>query len=218
MLYYLHIDKCSRNMARRKEREKATSLRLKGKSYSEIKKILGISKGTLSGWLQKYPLSKEQIRQLRDLNPRRIENFRNTMRKKREDRLQKAYLRAKTKIGLLHDREIFLTGFFLYWAEGTKTTKYTTALANTDPSMLKFFIEWLQLLGVDKNKLKIRLQLYTDMDIRKQTLFWSRELRLPLSCFRKPYIKKSKLERIKYKGGFGQGTCNVIFGNRDVND
>src|SRR3989344_6148571 len=205
-------------MARREEREKAVQLRLQGNSYSEIKKTLGISKSTLSGWLYKYPLSKAQIRELRDLNPRRIEKFRNTMRKKREDRLQKAYLYAKTKIGRLRKRDVFLAGFFLYWAEGTKTTKYTTALTNTDPDMLKFFIKWLYLLGINKDKLKIRLHLYSDMDIKKQTIFWSRELQLPLACFRKPYVKESKSGRATYKGRFGQGTCNVVFENRDIHD
>lgn len=205
-------------MARKKDREKATQLRLEGKSYSEIKRFLGISKSTLSGWLRDYPLSQEQIKALRDLNPRRIENFRNTMRKKREARLQIAHERAKIKIGRLRKKDIFLAGFFLYWAEGTKTANCATALANTDPAMLKFFIKWLQIVGVDKSKLKVKLHLYSDMDIRKQTLFWSHELGLPLSCFKKPYIKQSTREGIKYKGRFGQGTCNVIFENREIND
>ncbi|MCX6713082.1 MAG: helix-turn-helix domain containing protein, partial [Candidatus Vogelbacteria bacterium] len=69
-------------MARILVKQKAVKLRLEGKSYSEIKNLLGISKSTLSGWLEDYPLSKERIKELRDWNPRRIENFRNTMRNK----------------------------------------------------------------------------------------------------------------------------------------
>jgi len=81
-------------MARKKEREKAIQLRLEGKSYTEIKQKLGIGKGTLSGWLHDYPLSSERIKELRDNNPKRIENFRNTMRKKREGQLEIMYKRA----------------------------------------------------------------------------------------------------------------------------
>ena len=85
-------------MALRREREQAIALRLAGKSYSEIKKRLGVGKGTLSYWLHDYPLSDEQLKLVRDWNPRRIENFRNTMRRKREERLERVYARVSRDI------------------------------------------------------------------------------------------------------------------------
>ena len=100
-------------MARFADREKACSLRAEGKRYSEIKEKLNISKSTLSGWLQDMPLSPEQIRQLCDLNPRRIERFRETMRKKREGSLEVAYERAKKDIGELSSRDLFIAGLYL---------------------------------------------------------------------------------------------------------
>ncbi|PIR82779.1 hypothetical protein COU20_00415 [Candidatus Kaiserbacteria bacterium CG10_big_fil_rev_8_21_14_0_10_59_10] len=42
-------------MARRADHQKAVLLRKQGKSYNEIKEILGIAKSTLSGWLHDYP-------------------------------------------------------------------------------------------------------------------------------------------------------------------
>ncbi|MBI5005388.1 MAG: helix-turn-helix domain-containing protein [Candidatus Lloydbacteria bacterium] len=205
-------------MARHEDREKAIKLRLAGKSYSEIKERLNIGKGTLSAWLHSYPLSRKQIQKLRDWNPKRIERFRNTMKKKKEMVMQRAYLKAKKDISCMTKRELLISGFFLYWAEGTKTTRYTTCLANTDPAMIKFFIRWLALLGVGKDRLHVRLHLYADMDAEKYTKFWSKELNIPLCNFRKPYIKKSKLDNLTHKGGYGHGTCNIIFGNREVND
>lgn len=196
-------------MARRKDKEKAIKLRLQNKSYSEIKEKLGISKSTLSNWLHDYPLPPEIIKKLRDNSPKRIENFRNTMRKKREARLEQAYILAKKDISKLNKKDIFTAGFFLYWAEGSKTPLGEICLANTDPSMLKFFIKWLKIIGIDKKKIRAKLHLYSDMNIKKQTLFWSKELDIPLDRFRKPYIKESKLSDVKYKNGFGQGTCNV---------
>jgi hypothetical protein len=200
-------------MARQKEKAQAIKLRLEGKSYSEIKEKLKISKGTLSGWLQEYPLSSDRIKELRDDNPKRIENFRNTMLKKREERFDVSYEKILKKIAPISKRELFVSGFFLYWAEGSKTTVATVSLSNTDPAMLKFFIQWLALLGVEKKSLKIHLHLYSDMKIKKAVDFWSEQLKIPLSQFRKPYIKNSKEADITRKGRFGHGTCNVIYEN-----
>lgn len=205
-------------MARRKDKEKVLKLRLAGKSYAEIKKITGISKSTLSGWLHKFPLSPEQMKKVRDFNPQRIERFRNTMRKKREQKLETAYNLTNKDIGFLTEREKFIAGFFLYWGEGGKTKRSTVALSNTDPAMLRFFLEWLSILKVGKKKIKIRLQLYSDMNIRRETRFWVKKLRIPENQFRKPYIKKSEKKAIWHRGGYGHGACIVIFENQVMTD
>ena len=54
------------------------------------------------------------------------------------------------------------------------------------------------------------------MDIKKSVAFWSKELKIPIKQFRKPYIKKTNLKSITYKNGFGKGTCCVMFDNRDL--
>jgi len=205
-------------MARPKEREQAVQLRLQGKSYSEIKESLVVSKSTLHYWLRDYPLSDEQVRLLRDWNPRRIENFRKTMRRKQEVRQEKAYERVKKDIGQLSKKDFFLQGFFLYWAEGLKMGNAEIGLANTDPSMLKCFIRWLGVLGVPKKRLRIRLHLYSDMDIAEYQKFWSKELGVPEPQFQKPYIKETRRQDITYKGRFGYGTCNVRCSGRDITD
>ena len=73
-------------MAKKLERRKAIILRKQGKSYSQIKKVIKVSKGTLSCWLRDYPLSKQRIIELCNRNEQRIEKFRQTMRKKKEKR------------------------------------------------------------------------------------------------------------------------------------
>ena len=109
-------------MARVADKERARRLRAEGKSYSEIKDVLNVGKGTLSAWLNDMPLSREQIRLLRDINPRRIENYRETMRKKRELRLDDAYERVRKDMGKLSRRDLFIGGFYLYWGEGNKSS------------------------------------------------------------------------------------------------
>jgi hypothetical protein len=203
-------------MARKLDKQKAIVLRGKGYSYSQIKQKLGISKSTLSGWLYDMPLSEKRIRELRDFNPRRIERYRNTVRKKKEDRLKEVYKKVKKDIGVFSEREIFLLGLFLYWGEGTKSANCSTQLTNTNPAMINFFIKWLKLLGVNKKDLKVKLHLYSDMKINESINFWSKKINVPINQFKKPYIKKTKLKSITYKNGFGNGTCCVIFENRDM--
>ena len=201
-------------MARLKDREKALALRKQGKSYSQIKKALGVSKSTLSYWLREYPLSKQRIRELRDWNETRIEKYRNTMRRKREERLRQFYEEQKKLIFPFNKRDIFLSGLFLYWGEGTKRQTSVLSVSNTDPSIIKFFIVWTnKSLNVPKEKLKVQLQLYSNMNIKKEVQFWSKTLKLSSNQFIKPYIKKSSSERINHKGSFGHGTCNVKIGD-----
>ena len=200
-------------MTRFLDREKARVMRAQGKSYSEIKQSLRVSKSTLSGWLADLPLSKEQMRQLRDLNPKRIEHFRETMRKKREGTLALAYDRARKEIGHLSPRDVFIAGLYLYWAEGTKSFRGKNQIANTDPAVIKAFLQWLITMGISKEKIYVRLQLYNDMNVQVETRFWSKILNIPRSRFRTPSIKKSSLTGLTRKHGHGHGTCDLIFDN-----
>lgn len=200
-------------MARFKDREEAIKLRKQEMSYGQIKKILGVSKGTLSVWLKNYPLSKERIRELRDCNEQRIEKYKETMRKKRQQRLDDIYKIQKEKILPLNDKELFVAGLMLYWGEGSKNTAAALILSNSDPSVLKFFIYWInKALSIPKKRLKVQVQLYNDMDIEKELNYWSKILKISLEQFNHPYIKKTSSQRINHKGSFGHGTCQITIG------
>ncbi len=203
-------------MALHQKKARALQMRTRGATYSQIKQELQVSRSTLSLWLRSMPLSDERMRLVRNMNAGRIERYRETRRRTREARWEKVFDLVKNEIGTLSKREVLLAGLFLYWGEGGKTDWTVTVLSNTDPAMLKFFIQWLLLLGVEKKKIRVRLHLYKDMDVRKETEFWSRVLSLPKSSFRKPHIKHSKRENITYTIKYPHGTCDVIFGNRDV--
>lgn len=193
-------------------------MRNQGMSYSRIKEEVQVSNSTLSSWLQDFPLSQEQLLRLRSKD-RQIERCRNTKMTKRKARHDNIYIRARTTVGQLAKREIFISGLFLYWAEGTKAGRDVVCLANTDPNMILFFIHWLELQGVSKERLRVRLHLYKDMNERTVTAFWVQALQLPESQFRRPYIKKTSFEkRRNYKGRFGHGTCNLFAFGRDLHE
>ena len=205
-------------MARVIEHRKVLILRKQGKSYSQINRELGIPKSTLSDWLCKLPLSKSQIRLLRDFNQQRIEKCRNTKRKKLERRLLEKYKIQKKKIGVLSKRELFIAGLFLYWGEGGKSSRNVLSLCNTDPSVIKFTLFWInKCLHVSKKKIHINLHLYSDMDVTKETNYWSRVLRIGKDQFTKPYIKKSKKTDLDQKS-FGHGTCSLYVCNTSLKE
>lgn len=203
-------------MARTEDRRKAIELRLQGKSYSEIRKDLGLSKGTLSDWLQKYPLTPEQIARLKGKIPLRIERYRQKCAARKEAKELAVYNQKREAWLPLSERELFLAGFFLYWGEGTKVTSSHISISNTDPKIIKFALHWyVSALKVPLEKIAVLLHLYSDMNIENETTFWSETLKLPKEKFRKPYIKSSTRSGLTYKG-FGHGTCNLYLTNVEL--
>lgn len=105
-----------------------------------------------------------------------------------------------------------------YIGEGSKRLKGSVNISNTDPKVIKFALYWLtHSLEIPRTKVKVALQLYSDMDIQQAMEFWHRELNLPLSQFIKPYIKESKRVNIEHKG-FGYGTCGLIVYNTSLKE
>lgn len=200
-------------MARIKDRQKAIELRKQGKTYSEIRRKLRIPKSTLSNWLSKYPLTREQLELLEKTIKRNkdlaVERCRLTKQKKREMRLKRLYQEGRKRLLPLPKGQFYLSGLLLYWGEGSKSLRSAISLNNTDPKVVKFYLYWLtKALKIPKNKIKVYVHLYSDMDIQKSLEFWSKELKISLNQFNKPYIKKSKRVDIDHKG-FGHGTCTL---------
>ena len=200
-------------MTRVLDRQKAVVFRKQGKTYSEIKQSLGVSKSTLSYWLSNYPLTSGQLRKLKEKIKNKkylaIEKTRLTKLQKRDMRLKDTYQEEKRKWLPLSKRELFIAGLFLYWGEGIKNIKAAIGVNNTDPSVVKFYLYWLtKVLEVPKQKLRVYVHLYNDMTINTELKFWSKELKIPESQFIKPYIKPSSRINIEHKG-FGHGTCGI---------
>lgn len=208
-------------MANRILRGEAIRLRLQGYTYSQIKRELNLAKSTLSNWLKNLPLSEDALELLsknKEISEDiRIERFRQTARNKWISRLSKVLENQKAEILPLSGRELFLAGVFLYWGEGDKQ-RGTVAVSNTDPRVIKFVLHWMtRILNVPKAKIRVRLHLYNDMDIAKETNFWSQTLNIPTSQFNLPYIKKTTREGVTYKS-FGHGTCNLLCFNTTLSE
>lgn len=208
-------------MANLQLREQSIGLRLRGFTYGQIRRELGVSKSTLSDWLRNLPLALEQQELLarnkalsRDASR---EKFIETFKTKRLNRLKDIYKIQVKQLLPLNEKELFIAGLFLYWGEGEKR-RGRVSLSNTDPRIIKFYLHWLfQILKVPRSKVIARLHLYKDMDINNSVKFWSDTLDLPLNQFRKPYIKKSNREGLTYKS-FGHGTCKIHLGSVNLSE
>lgn len=205
-------------MTKIKERRRVIILRNEGKTFSEIRKIVKVSKSTLSIWLKPYPLSKEQMLKVNNMKYRAIERFRETMREKRKKRLDKYSKEIKHRLLPLSKKNLFIAGLFLYWGEGNKASSHTISINNTDPSVLKFTRYWYsKALDIKEKNMKIYLHLYKDMNKIKEIDYWSRQLHIPKSQFIRPYIKESKKLNIDQKG-FGHGTCGLVVHNTVIKE
>lgn len=201
-------------MAKPLLRKQAILLRLRGNTYGQIKRELGLSKSTLSDWLRNLPLTQKQQEALIKNKLRSkdiaIERYRLTRQKQRLERLERVFQLQKDELLPLSEKELLIAGLFLYWGEGSKHHGHVS-ISNTDPRIIKFAIHWMiNALKIPKEKLRIGLHLYKDMDISKQIEFWSNELSISKEQFNKPYIKKTNREGLTYKS-FGHGTCNLYW-------
>ncbi|MDD2680052.1 MAG: hypothetical protein PHO03_04575 [Candidatus Omnitrophica bacterium] len=78
------------------------------------------------------------------------------------------------------DRELFISGLMLYWAEGSRRNKHVIQLANLDHRMLSLFIEFLRkICGVKEEKLTLNIQLYRKFNRETTKNYWSRALGIP---------------------------------------
>jgi hypothetical protein len=202
-------------MAKRNLKEQATQLRKNGMSYAQIRQHIPVSKGTLSLWLREFPLKEERLRELRDWNAKRIENFRKTMQAKRNNRLKIIYTQQEKFLFPLSTRDLIIGGLCLYWGEGAKTKPSELILSNTNPAMIRFFMSWIETCyQMSREKFVVRLQLYSDMDIEKEIQFWTQALNIRPEQFRTPHMKKSKSSELTYQRRFLHGTCDLMI--RDV--
>lgn len=196
-------------------REQVIKLRLQGHTYGQIRRELAVPKSTLSDWLRNLPLSEEQLEAL-SKNIERAkelgrEKFREVFRNKRLYRLKQILDNQIKELLPLSDKELFLTGVFLYWGEGAKKHGLVS-ISNTDPRVVRFALYWMtESLKIPKTKIRVNLHLYKDMNIEEAISFWSTILDIPKNQFRKPYIKKTNREGLTYKS-FGHGTCRLYAG------
>ena len=96
----------------------------------------------------------------------------NIPRRDRSEATYLAYLHRFNKLPCnikkkftLKEKELFITGIMLYWAEGWKKNSKYVAFANSDPKMIQLFLKFLhKICGIHKDRLHLGLHLYEDQN------------------------------------------------------
>src|SRR3989338_10887183 len=110
----------------KKEKEKllALTLRKQGLSYREILEKVPVAKSSLSLWLQSVGLSRKQKQRLTE---KKLASARRGALKKKQDRIFRTKIikeKAEKEVCKLSERERWLIGVALYWAEGSKEKEW----------------------------------------------------------------------------------------------
>lgn len=199
---------------------KAEELRKIGKSYSEIKKRLGVSKSTLSCWFSDKEWSKSVKIQLSN----KYKN-KNTNRLIRINRLRKLetikrhnYYRqqAGKEYQKLKANPLFIAGLSIYWGEGEKIEKGRVAVINTDTEMLQVIVNFYRrILNVPEEKLRAAIFIYKDTSEKKALKYWSEKVGISKKRFIKTQVLPSRSTLTKNK--VLKGMCNVYFCSTETN-
>ena len=95
----------------------------------------------------------------------------------------------------------FLIAAALYWGEGAKRD---FSLSNTDPALIKVFVSCLKEFGITKDKLRITLRIYEDLNKSSAIKFWSKIMGVSTKQISNVNILKGKK-----KGKLKYGMCRI---------
>lgn len=166
-----------RMRAKDEERLQAIALRKEGRSYSEIRAELGVSKGSLSLWLAGVELqATEQER----LEARRLAGGRSGAagrRRTTEARDEWYFEAARQWLGEISPRELTLLGAVAYWCEGGKTKPWRTRrlvdFINSDPGLIQLFMRWLAGMNIALEDLIFRVHIHESANVAAAEQYWA---------------------------------------------
>lgn len=193
-------------------RDEARRLRSRGLTYDQIQMQLGCSKSSISLWVRDLP-KPDRARSRGEATEIARRGWETRLRIREEER-QRTKAAARQAVGELSDRELFLVGVALYWAEGSKDKPYwrreAVTFVNSDPTMIELYLRWLDLLGVERTRLRFHVMIHESADLSAAQRFWSELTGAAPSSFCKPNIKKHNPRTIRKNTGDGYHGCLTV--------
>ncbi|MER6787143.1 hypothetical protein [Streptomyces sp. NPDC000658] len=193
-------------------RAEARELRLRGWTYDRIQAELGCSKSSISLWVRDLPKPerRDAAEQARLASRLRWEHELAV----RDEARQRTKAAAAEQVGEMSARDLFVAGVALYWAEGSKDKPYdrreNVLFVNSDPGVIKLYLAWLNLLGVEPERLAYRLMIHMTADTEGAKRFWADLVGVDASTFQKTTIKKHNPKTVRKNVGENYRGCLVI--------
>jgi transcriptional regulator with XRE-family HTH domain len=162
------------------EQARARALRADGETLDDIASALGVSKGSVSRWVQGVDFEPRPRKKARRRAP-------NALQQRKAAEVDRLLAAGRDLIGTLSEREFLVAGAALYAGEGSKTDR-ELRFTNTDPRLVAFYCAWLRkFVRPDESRLRVRLYLHEGLDVTAATAFWSSMTGIPTNQFTKPY-------------------------------
>ncbi len=181
-------------------KNKAIVLRLRGLSYSEILNKVPIAKSTLSLWLRTVNLSKRQRQKITAKRIAAAKRGGEIRRQKRIALTRQINQSAAKEVGKINDRELWLLGTALYWAEGSKEKERRPGtgvqFTNSDPRMVNLFLKWLKkICGLNDRDIYFDIFIHENHRDRLDSVikYWSKATKFPKKYFPHIYFKKNRV-------------------------
>lgn len=172
----------------------------KGYSAFKISQILNCSESRVNYWLNKHGISKRSISEAIYIkhNPNG-DPFR--------------FKEPKT----LKTAELLGFGLGLYWGEGTKADRNSVRLGNTDPKLIKKFIDFLiTICNIYPRKLRFGLQVFSDIEPQTALSYWSNELGFSKDYFLPTIVVSPTQGKGTYRKKSKFGVLTIYFNNKKL--
>ncbi|MFJ3790322.1 hypothetical protein [Kitasatospora sp. NPDC090091] len=193
--------------AKTEQREAARRLRAQGRTYDEIQAELGVSKSSISLWVRDLPAPTSR----RERTRKAAEARWGPLRKKREEERQAVKAKSKAEIGPMSDRDVFLVGVALYWAEGAKDKQYArrerVRFINSDPQVIRLYLAWLRLLGVPPERWRLRVAIHETADVAAAECYWAEIAGVPVELFQRATLKRHNPKTARKNTGSDYRGC-----------
>ena len=153
-------------------------MRKQGLSYNEILEKISVAKSTLSIWLRDVGIAKKQTQQLTEKRKLAQQKAQQACRNNRIKKEEEIISKAKSEVKKISQKELWLIGTTLYWAEGSKQKENNVSqgvsFGNSDPKMILLFHKWLtECCDITKERLYYRIYIHKTADLNKAKKFWS---------------------------------------------
>lgn len=195
-----------------REKKLAIKLRKEGKTYREILKKISVSTGTLSLWLRDFPLSEKQLN--------RIKNLEDTARERASISIKKKWREKHSKIYNEYDPPFydpfFMLGLGIYMGEGSKYSRCTAGLSNSEYKFLLIYKEWIERFFAEDTlnwRGYVATHSYENNDKIKK--WWAKKLKLPLKQFSKTVVSISRASKRK-RNNLKYGTFHLRVGGKNT--
>lgn len=191
-------------------RQRARELREAGWTYPQIAKELSVSRSTCSLWLRDLdhpePTLEGQARRTAAL--RASGARRRSVNEASAARFKEAIAQS---LGAVTSRDLLIALAVSYWCEGGKSKPWSRrerlVWVNSDPTLVRLFLDGLALLDVSPMQLRFELQIHESADEFAARRWWAEQIGIAADDFGRTTLKRHNPKTLRRNSGSDYHGC-----------